>query len=104
MFPAPVQCGVLDTVLKKHLQLVSSYYKKNKEHILDFCGMIKKDQMNHNPLVAQVYRGQWSISHRNQGNAFFKSGDFINARLSYTKSLAEVIKGELAAMAYANRS
>jgi len=95
--------GLLDTVLKKHLQMVSSFYVKEKDRILYNDKQIQQDLKQRFSAKRQAYRDQKSVGFRNEGNVLFKKGDYQNARVFYTRSLAEAIKGELAALAYSNR-
>jgi hypothetical protein len=44
-----------------------------------------------------------SAGYRNEGNEFFKKGNYIYAYNLYTRSVACVLDGPVCAMAYANR-
>jgi len=103
LFSEPNKFGLLDTVLQKHMQLVSSVYEKNRDAILASREQIRAELEEKKTNPTNRNRDQESVSFRNEGNAFFKKGDYHRARILYTRSLAEAIKGECAALAYSNR-
>jgi len=95
--------ALMDSVLRKHLQLVRSHYNKDAASINQMCETMKNIDINYCPVLGQKISDSKAVELRNQGNAFFKNGDYQNARLLYTQSLAAAIRGPLGAMAYANR-
>jgi len=101
-FSAQDKFGVLNIVLQKHLKLVTYFYENKKDAVDNIHDAILKDSKKHNADIQ--YRDQKAVGFRNEGNAFFKKGDYQNARIFYSRSLAEAVDGELAALAYFNRS
>jgi len=63
-----------------------------------------RDKKDVDPIQQKMYRDNKSVCARNQGNDYFKKGEYQIAGTLYTLSLAEAIEGELAALAYSNRS
>jgi len=94
---------MFDGILQRHIQLVSNYYQKNKESILEMRNGFRQTDEQFDPVAEQKTNDVIAVELKNDGNVAFKLGDYDQAQLCYTKMLAKAVQGPLAAIAYANR-
>jgi hypothetical protein len=100
--------GIMDTVLRPHLQAITKVYKAEESKLLSkfkpgggLTGFVKDifDGIMSNRLKAA------SENSREQGNQFFKAQDYNQALHMYTKSIGTATEEPLlASLAYNNRS
>jgi hypothetical protein len=98
--------GLLDNVLRPHLEAVTQHYLANEFKMLSMYAEYTKIQEIDPELKAKLKRQSLdseSESFRQQGNQFFKALDFNQALHMYTKSIGAAIEGPLASLAYFNR-
>jgi hypothetical protein len=94
--------GILD-ILEKHVRLVQRIYKERPAHWKRMSDGFKNIDLNFNHTLHRQLCDRGSVDFRNVGNQFFKAGQYREALLCYTQSVAAGVGGTLGALAYANR-
>jgi hypothetical protein len=97
--------GILDDVLRPHLEEVTKTFGENK---CMWLSLIKEKKTNDAKSEKEaelncVKRNDASEDFRNQGNVSFQAKHFCLAQSLYTQSLASAKEGPLASLAYSNR-
>jgi hypothetical protein len=95
-----VKMGIMDNVLRPHLEAVTEAFNRDKGRWLHMHHTMNLEQ---NVQVDRVKRNQAAERFREQGNQFFKVPNYNEALLMYTHSIAAAIDGPLASLAYFNR-
>jgi hypothetical protein len=97
--------GILDNVLRPHLEALTQFYKANEMMWLSMFELGKIEDMNseQNAKLKRLKLNNAAETFRERGNQFFKAQDFNQALQLYTESIAAAIEGPLASMAYFNR-
>jgi hypothetical protein len=100
--------GILDDVLRPHLELVTKCFESNEymwRSEIDSIRNIEIDDAKNPKFPAQqrLLLDRQAEKYREQGNAFFKALDFRKAQLLYTQSIASAIGGPIGSLAYNNR-
>jgi hypothetical protein len=97
--------GILDNVLRPHLETLTQFYKTNEIMWLSMFESSKIEDINseQNAKLKRLRLNNAAETFREQGNQFFKAQDFNQALRMYTQSIAAAIEGPLASMAYFNR-
>jgi hypothetical protein len=99
--------GILDTVLRPHLEAITKYYNATDEFkwIAATCkhSEIPKILEILGPGLKRQGLNEESEIFRQQGNQLFKALEFNQALHLYTKSIAAAREGPLASLAYFNR-
>jgi hypothetical protein len=97
--------GILDNVLRPHLEAVTQFHRENKSLWMSSYESSKTEEINfeENAKLKRLRLNKLSEQFREQGNQFFKAQDFGQAHVIYTKSIAAALEGPLASLAYFNR-
>jgi hypothetical protein len=97
--------GILDNVLRPHLEAITKFFKTNELQLLSKyeSDKIQESDSEKNAKIKRLRLDNDSEKFRQQGNQFFKAQDFNQALFMYTKSVAAAIEGPLASLAYFNR-
>jgi hypothetical protein len=95
--------GILDNVLRPHLEAVTKAVDTDDwRKLLSMQKATQNDTLK-SKLNVKWDRSQAAVSFREQGNEFFKVGDFPNSQRFYSESIAAALEGPLASLAYFNR-
>jgi len=101
--------GVLDDVLRPHLESVTKCFKSDENTWRTSIDSIRNMEISdsidpRNAAQNRLQLDRMAENFREQGNAFFKALDYPKAQLLYTQSIAAAIGGPLGSLAYFNRS
>jgi len=98
--------GILDNVLRPHLEALTKFYKADE---ISWLSDYKKKKiqdidLEKNAKLKRLRLNKESEDFRQLGNNLYKAKDLNQALQMYTKSIAAAIEGPLASLAYFNRS
>jgi hypothetical protein len=102
---SPEKMGILDNVLRPHLEAITKVYKANELELLSKHESDKIQQINSekNAKIKRQRLDNESEDFRQLGNNAYKAKDLNQALYMYTKSIAAAMEGPLASLAYFNR-
>jgi hypothetical protein len=90
-------------ILEKHVRLVQRIHEENPVKWRAMSDSFKKIDLDFNHDLHRQLCDRGSVDFRELGTQFFKAGQYRQAQLFYTQSIAAGIGGTLGALAYANR-